>query len=365
MDFFAPGGLPENAVPVPRAACAGQRRYQEKVATNGRVKLTDFGIAQAVDDPRLTTSGAIVGSPAFIAPERVEGHQATPASDLWSLGVTLYVAVEGVAPFARPSTAAVLHAILNEVPVLNRVQGPLASAILGMLIRSPESRIQAAQAQALLQQAGNESVPVPVPTSAYPGGLPPTMQSLPTTRPTGVRRWMMVVAAVLAVIILAGGFFLGRWSATPGDSAMAPTLFYGPDAIRFDGNSVDSCYVGRLLPGHTINSSSEVDCKQPHDFEVIGSYTILGSNDSDGALAGYPDQSQLRTWAQDRCGLTFHSNGLNGADRPNLSYRSLIPTSLAWNAPAKSASELTRAAYCLVSRSDNGQLDHSVLVTIK
>src|SRR5699024_6897236 len=110
------------------------------VGANGRVKLTDFGIAQAVDDPRLTTSGNLVGSPAFMAPERVAGSEAVPASDLWSLGAALYFAAEGIVAFERTSTAATLHAIMNEVPYLTRTQGPLASAIMGLLIAGPEAR---------------------------------------------------------------------------------------------------------------------------------------------------------------------------------------------------------------------------------
>jgi serine/threonine protein kinase len=94
------------------------------VAPDGRVKLTDFGIAHATDDPRLTTSGMIVGSPAFMAPERVEGRDAMPESDLWSLGTTLFFAAEGIVAFERSTTAATLHAIMTEAPYLTRVQGP-------------------------------------------------------------------------------------------------------------------------------------------------------------------------------------------------------------------------------------------------
>ena len=123
------------------------------VAPDGRVKLTDFGIAHAVDDPRLTTSGMIVGSPAFMAPERVEGREALPASDLWSLGATLFFAVEGTIPFERATTAATLHAIMTEIPYLTRGQGPLAAAVLGLLVANPDARLTAAQAQNLLTTA--------------------------------------------------------------------------------------------------------------------------------------------------------------------------------------------------------------------
>src|SRR5215212_774301 len=78
------------------------------LGARGRVTLTDFGIAQAADDPRLTTTGSLVGSPGYLAPERLEGQPATPASDLWSLGATLYHAVEGNSPFTRESTAATI-----------------------------------------------------------------------------------------------------------------------------------------------------------------------------------------------------------------------------------------------------------------
>ncbi|MBY8851583.1 serine/threonine protein kinase, partial [Saccharothrix sp. MB29] len=104
------------------------------ITPNGRVKLTDFGIAQAVDDPRLTTSGSLIGSPAYMSPERIHGHEATPAADLWALGATLAYAVEGVSPYERSSTASTLHAIMNEAPRLTRAHGALGAVITGLLM---------------------------------------------------------------------------------------------------------------------------------------------------------------------------------------------------------------------------------------
>lgn len=121
------------------------------VLPNGQAKLADFGIAQAVDDPAITATGTVVGSPAFISPERIHGTAATPASDLWSLGATAFFAVEGWSPFDRQTTPATLHAILNEAPRFVRCSGPLQSAITGLLSADPVARLTPPQVRALLQ----------------------------------------------------------------------------------------------------------------------------------------------------------------------------------------------------------------------
>ena len=85
------------------------------ITPDGGAVLTDFGIATLEGDPSLTQAGMVVGTPGFTAPERVRGAPATPASDLWSLGATLYAAVEGRGPFDRPGGSAVITAgVLNE-----------------------------------------------------------------------------------------------------------------------------------------------------------------------------------------------------------------------------------------------------------
>ncbi|MHC4055836.1 protein kinase domain-containing protein, partial [Bradyrhizobium sp. 25ACV] len=72
-----------------------------QLGPEGRVVLTDFGIAKSIDSPGLTTSGVLMGSPPYIAPERARGGRAGPAADLWALGASLYAAVEGRPPFQR------------------------------------------------------------------------------------------------------------------------------------------------------------------------------------------------------------------------------------------------------------------------
>ncbi|NUP14980.1 MAG: protein kinase [Streptomyces sp.] len=124
-----------------------------------RVVLTDFGIAQIEGETNLTDTGGFVGSPEYIAPERVLGQRPGPASDLWSLGVVLYAATEGVSPFRRSNTPATLQSVLNAVPTPPAsAQGPLAEAINGLLQKDPARRPNAAQTRALLEQAANPPV---------------------------------------------------------------------------------------------------------------------------------------------------------------------------------------------------------------
>lgn len=103
-----------------------------------RVVLTDFGIAQIEGETSLTDTGGFVGSPEYIAPERVLGQRPGPASDLWSLGVVLYAATEGVSPFRRSNTPATLQSVLNATPAPPAsAQGPLAEVITGLLDKDP------------------------------------------------------------------------------------------------------------------------------------------------------------------------------------------------------------------------------------
>jgi eukaryotic-like serine/threonine-protein kinase len=130
------------------------------VGANGRVKLTDFGIAQSTEDSRLTTSGMLVGSPTYISPERLLGQDASPASDLWALGATLFFAAEGYGAYDRQTTAASIQAIMNERAQLRMVpHGPLAELILGLLNPAPEARLNAAQAHYLIEQARAQRPP--------------------------------------------------------------------------------------------------------------------------------------------------------------------------------------------------------------
>ncbi|MEV4895410.1 serine/threonine-protein kinase [Nonomuraea sp. NPDC055795] len=120
---------------------------------DGRVLLTDFGIASVADDAVLTQTGLLTGSPGYIAPERLRGEADGPLADLWSLGATLFAAVEGTAPFARQNPAASMAAVLmQEPPPANRA-GPLAPVLAALLEKDPARRCSPAQAAEWLNAA--------------------------------------------------------------------------------------------------------------------------------------------------------------------------------------------------------------------
>ncbi|MGC9536871.1 protein kinase domain-containing protein [Streptomyces sp. UG1] len=127
-----------------------------------RVVLTDFGIAHIQGEESLTVSGEFVGSLEFIAPERMSGRGAGPASDLWSLGVLLYAAVEGWSPFRRTTLESTLAAILAADPPEPKQAGPLGSLIVRLLVKDPERRPGADEVAAVLEAVA-QGWPLPEP----------------------------------------------------------------------------------------------------------------------------------------------------------------------------------------------------------
>src|SRR5271165_333902 len=124
------------------------------VTKAGRAVLTDFGIATFAEDPSMTQAGMVVGTPGFTAPERIRGDIATPASDLWSLGATLYAAVEGRGPFDRVGGSSVISAgVANEDAPRAPSAGPLGPVIDALLSRDPGARPDASTATRLLADA--------------------------------------------------------------------------------------------------------------------------------------------------------------------------------------------------------------------
>ncbi|MEU3177726.1 serine/threonine-protein kinase [Streptomyces albidoflavus] len=221
--------------------------------------LTDFGIAALQGSPALTATGDLIGSPEYIAPERVRGRDDHPASDLWSLGLVLYVAVEGHSPLRRATTLATLAAVLDE-PVPPPVRsGPLAAVLGTLLVRDPEARPDAATLDRLLTEAASGGAPswaeptvsgprpVPATPVAPPPPAPPTPAAstpapapyrppppTPTTAVTRPRRragaLVTGAAALVAVAVTATVLVLDSWKS---DDQAAPSP--SPTATRSAG----------------------------------------------------------------------------------------------------------------------------------
>ncbi|MEU7033949.1 serine/threonine-protein kinase [Streptomyces sp. NPDC046237] len=213
------------------------------LARDGRVLLTDFGIAAIEGDSTITRTGELVGSIDYLAPERVRGGDPGPASDLWSLGATLYTAVEGTSPFRRTSPISTMQAVVTEEPPHPAKAGALAPVIVALLRKDPAERPradeaermlldamegrspQAAQAYVPTQRVGQEelvsataeltaqqppgptatpvSTPVPTPVPTPAAGLRPGGRE-----PKGRGRWRSaVLAAILAGLVAGGAVF--------------------------------------------------------------------------------------------------------------------------------------------------------------
>ncbi|QYC40701.1 Serine/threonine-protein kinase PrkC [Nonomuraea coxensis DSM 45129] len=151
------------------------------LAEDGRTVLTDFGIATTEDDSTVTRTGVLIGTPAFIAPERAAGGRASAASDLWSLGVTLYQAVEGHSPFQRTNPLTTLGAVMHAEPEPAARAGVLAPVLSGLLRKNPAERMTLDEAERRLttilmggspDAAGPVSATKIMPT-AVPGGTIP------------------------------------------------------------------------------------------------------------------------------------------------------------------------------------------------
>ncbi|NJP23645.1 serine/threonine protein kinase [Microbispora sp. SCL1-1] len=256
------------------------------LSADGRVLLTDFGIARPADQASITEAGLMVGSPGFIAPERLAGEPGGPASDLWSLAATLYTAAEGVAPY-QGRHSEVIRATLTQAPRPPVLSRPLGPVLLWMMAREPAARPDAATALGLLRQVAD-------------GGVPDldSRRGLRIEARKRTPRWWYAagavaltgVAAAVAVVVLSAG---------PDERPSDPVHRVSP---TFNG-AVDLC---RALPAGEVRRVLGA-AAQPRPGKTSCQWTVKGSGIE---LSAETDSDTPEPWKLDTAAAQTLMEGL-------------------------------------------------------
>ncbi|TCO44256.1 serine/threonine-protein kinase [Actinocrispum wychmicini] len=381
------------------------------VPAKDTAKLTDFGIAQTFDDPRLTSTGALIGSPAYMSPERLEGGEVSPAWDLWALGATLFFAVEGFSAYQRQTTSATMLAVMTERPEPRRCTGPLAELVMGLLEPDPERRLSPARARQLIGHAISGNFPIDPPTvRTAPVPLPvpmPPRQMLPVHPPAKRKRHVGLLVAgaavplVLVVVLIValtqksgGGQAVDTGSgsgssspsatlpSTPGQQpyvpatssstpkkvtptkAMVPVMTNGPggDIVDTMGAMIDGDCM-KWVPkkgGKAPDIDADTGCYGPYDVQVLTQTWADRELEKDKP---YPGLDSLKeTWAS-YCTQLFESKLVTTPNKDDvLRYWVFVPTEEAWKVKVSGGYRLShRLVYCFVGRADGAKLTEPVM----
>ncbi|MEV7805737.1 serine/threonine-protein kinase [Microbispora sp. NPDC088329] len=287
------------------------------LSADGRVLLTDFGIARPSGQASITEAGLLVGSPGFIAPERLAGESGGPAADLWSLAATLYTAAEGVAPY-QGSHSEVIRATLTQAPRPPVLAGPLGPVLTWMMARDPAGRPDAATAVGLLRQIADGAVP-------HVGPRPGITVEPPRRRTVWwwVAAGAAVVAAAVALVIVLRPGSDGPAVARP--AGVSPTFTRAVDLCR----SLSAAQVRGLLgapaqarPGKTscqwtvtgsgveLSAETDSDTPEPWELDTAAARTLM-----EGLHRQYASGPRDVSWLWYEIGLDQRTQAIETAGR--------------------------------------------------
>jgi eukaryotic-like serine/threonine-protein kinase len=261
---------------------------------HGAAKLNDFGIARSTDDASLTQTGLVTGSPAYLAPEVASGATATPASDVWSLGATLYHSVTGKPPYdVGDNLIGALYQIVHDAPPRLPEDHPLAGLLSVMMTREPEHRwpmrrVRDELARVARGERSTVVAPDGVPPSVERTGELPTLVAppapvspapvAPTPRPARSRRggtawgWITAAAVLAVAAVVTAYVWAGRGTPEAADDNL-------PESSQTSEASAGGTSTGRTSP-----AVSAEDTREEMDAFVT-SYLATVTSDPEAAFA--------------------------------------------------------------------------------
>jgi eukaryotic-like serine/threonine-protein kinase len=290
------------------------------VAHDGRIKLTDFGIARNPADRTLTATGLMLGSPAYIAPEIASGGPVNPASDLWGLGATLFAAVEGRPPYdAGTAMATVAAVVQDEVPTAS-CSGPLAEVIGSLMVKDPARRMPLSRVRQLLG-APSEPAQSVNPQSVNPLSVNPQTSPRPAARPVPVASTSEATGPLEVP-----GQRRGQLAADPGPLPFAPAapatthrskrtgaggraLLWTLAALLFLGASVTGFGAARIVTGRpALPHLGAPAAPGPSPGELVLTPRVLKVSEPDGTRPAQFTVSTPQDWPEFREQRTLGNN---------------------------------------------------------